>query len=240
MIREVWPESHLLPGDGDLYWCGGMRLAWANAEGTAPDFFMWLNDDVELLPTAVRVLHGVWFRAAESGRRDTIVVGSCIDPDRGKFTYGGQKRTGRHPGRLTPVIPTARSQECDTFDGNCVLVPREVYLRVGILGGFRHAIGDHDYGYRARQSGCRLEVAPEYVGTCRRNVDRESRRTYSTWKELVGPKGLPPRDWAVFLYRHAGAEWPVYWIGTYIKWLATSGVRSLGIRRSVAKRVEGE
>jgi hypothetical protein len=36
-VREVWPEATIIQGDGNLFWCGGMRVAWAAAAKTDPD-----------------------------------------------------------------------------------------------------------------------------------------------------------------------------------------------------------
>lgn len=222
VIRELWPAAHLLNGNGDLFWCGGMRLAWEAAVPLRPHFLLLLNDDTELRAGALAGLWETWQASAGLGRRDTVVVGSCCDPLTGTHTYGGQRRLGRHPGRLVPVPPMAVPVGCDTFQANCVLIPRDVYDRIGGLTPFRHAIADTDYGYRAVKAGCRLVVSPGIVASCARSTDPQPWRDRGVPRlrrlaALCGPKGLPPVDWALFLRRHAGAEWPLYWLWTYIR-----------------------
>jgi len=48
MIEEEFPEVHLIKGSGNLYWAGGMRLAWTKAIESKIDYdgFLLINDDV--------------------------------------------------------------------------------------------------------------------------------------------------------------------------------------------------
>ncbi len=45
-VQRVVPGIRLMTGSGSLFWCGGMRAAWAAAAGTQPEAYLWLNDDV--------------------------------------------------------------------------------------------------------------------------------------------------------------------------------------------------
>ena len=47
-IKENFPEIILIQGDGNLYWGGGMYLAWEEALKYKKnfDYFLWVNDDV--------------------------------------------------------------------------------------------------------------------------------------------------------------------------------------------------
>src|SRR5450759_4701317 len=47
-VRKVYPDATIIQGDGNLYWCGGMRLAFAQAIQKSYDFYLWLNDDTHL------------------------------------------------------------------------------------------------------------------------------------------------------------------------------------------------
>jgi len=90
------------------------------------------------------------------------------------------------------------------MNGNCVLIPRSAAERVGNLDArFTHRMGDLDYGFRARRAGCALWIAPGYVGTCAANAPAdETLPVRERWRRLLGPKGLPPREWWVFTWRH--------------------------------------
>jgi len=221
MVRQEWPRANILVADGHGYWCGGMRLAWSQAIVHKPPFLLLLNDDVELQPLALAALLRVWEDQASNGRCDTIVVGSCCDPRTREHTYGGQRRIGRHPGKLRPVLPQDHPVSCDTFQGNVVLIPDAVSEKVGGLSPFRHAMADTDYGYRATRSGGSIVVAPGWIGTCPSHpdvaVEDATRSLFERWRRLTGPKGLPVRDWVRFVRRHGGALWMAYAVSPYLR-----------------------
>ncbi len=221
-IQNEFPAVHIIQGSGNLFWCRGMRLAWQTGAVENPEFYLWLNDDTTLENGAVQVLYDTWYDEALVGRPDTIVVGSCCDPDTGGHTYGGRLRLGGHPLILKPVPPGRQPQTCDTFEGNVVLVPRAVFEKVGMIGEFQHAMGDTDYGYRAAKAGCQLLVAPGFLASCKRNPPQTSYwyqgpSRSQRWRLLNSRKGMPPRDWLFFARRHGGSLWFLYWLRPYLR-----------------------
>lgn len=239
-VRSAYPDVQVIRGSGTLFWCNGMRLAWDHAARQTPDFFLWLNDDVTLLEGALKRLlesfyatdcsqprsvhHGSPINEygppnAEPGK-DTIIVGSCCDSDTGEHTYGGQSLLGRHPFKLAPVRPGKRPLPCDTFNGNVVLVPRSVFEKVGNMRAFRHAMGDTDYGHRAKYAGCSILVAPGYIGNCDSNKEEDlSKRSYLSFRQRIRllKKRLPPGDWFRLLWSHSGARAFLYWPIPYLR-----------------------
>jgi GT2 family glycosyltransferase len=220
-LKAMFPDLNVIMGTGSLFWCRGMRLAWQAAAPKNPDFYLWLNEDTFLLPGALVSLWETW-RTAQARKPDTpcLVVGACRDESGQTLTYGGQRRRGIHPAKLTPVPLASSAQSCDTFEGNLVLIPRDVFGKVGFLTGFRHAMGDTDYGYRAVRRGCQILQAPGAQAVC----ERGARETYpgkkTGWQGLAtraSRKQLPPWDWLLFLCRHAGAWGPWFWAWTYFR-----------------------
>lgn len=218
-VRRLFPQVRMLRGDGRLYWCGGMRRAFSRAMEEDPDFYLWLNDDTALMPGAVRSLVRTYDRFSGEGSPLHIVVGSTCDPVTGRWTYGGVVRCSRwHPFRYAPVLPSSAPVPCHTFNGNCVLIHREVARRVGNLDpSFTHAIGDTDYGLRAEKSGCSMWVAPGFLGNCTRNpagMRWDSSRIPARKRiaSLSSPKGFPVREMKVFAKRHGGWGWPLFWV----------------------------
>jgi GT2 family glycosyltransferase len=55
-VRRHHPAVAIVEQSPDLYWNGGMRVALAHAHEFDPDYYLWLNDDVELDPDAVQRL----------------------------------------------------------------------------------------------------------------------------------------------------------------------------------------
>ncbi len=166
-ISEHFPSVRLLQGDGNLYWNGAMRLAFAEALRQDFDYYLWLNDDTTLFPDSLpRMLRA----AAKYGDR-AIIVGSARDPDTGGLSYGGVRRMHRwRPFEFTWIAPRDGDVAVHTMNGNCVLIPRAIAQKVGNLDpAFTHGMGDFDYGLRA--SALRLPVIAVrgFVGECKRN-----------------------------------------------------------------------
>lgn len=254
-VRSAYPEVQVIQGTGDLFWCNGMRLAWDHAAKDNPDFYLWLNDDVQLRSGALDKLLSCWLSvvggapdarkvagcslsvdkvsltthqpinpSTDNHGEAVIIVGSCCDPETGELTYGGQRRPGKHPAKLVPVVPQDVPVECDTFQGNVVLVPRAVYQKIGNMSSFSHAMGDTDYGLRAKKAGCRVVVDLGFSGECGKNrqlnIDQVGFK--KSWSVMM--RRLPPMDYWRFLWVHAGMRWPLYWLRPYVK-MISSGMK---------------
>lgn len=200
-----YPAVHILRGDGSLYWCGGMRLAWREAAVMDPDYYLLANDDTLLDGTSLASLLAI----AQTPASRVIAVASIRDPDSGVPSYGGI----RDVNGLVPA--TGEAEHCDTFNGNAVLVPRQVYLEIGMLHpAYTHGMGDFDYGLTARRNGIDVIQTPLSVGTCARNPVEGTWRDKSLsrrarWRMLHSPKGLPFREWMIYNRRNSGWMWPL-------------------------------
>ena len=228
-VRAQFSQVRVLQGDGALFWCGGMRRAFDAALREDYDFYLWLNDDTLLEPDAVARLLSSYEEIAAKGCESAIVVGATCDPRTGAHTYGGVVRSSLiHPLKYRLLEPGDDPRQCDTMNGNCVLIPRSVAAVVQNLSPeFRHGIGDFDYGLRARKAGCTVWGAPKYIGTCARNdVDggfldpRLPLR--NRWRHMMSSKGLAPGEHLVYARRHGGAFWPFFWVLPYIRIVLSS------------------
>jgi len=231
-VAVRFPQVRILPGTGSLFWNGGMRMAWTEAFRGDYDFYFWINDDIRLEADALdRLLH-VSDELRSNGHTRSIVVGSTCDARNGRVTYGGVVHNSRiHPFKYSLVPPSDLPQPCDTMNGNCVLISREASRLTGNLSReFAHSMGDFDYGLRARAAGCSLWVAPGFYGSCSRNALAGTWMDSSLplgrrWKDIMSPKGLPPREWRVYCRRHAGPLWRIYWVLPYSRILLGSLLR---------------
>lgn len=172
----------VIQGTGNLYWAKGMELAWKTAVANGEyDYFLWLNDDAELEEGALEKM----FRALKPG---TVVCGTMVN---GKCepTYGlNVRNTG--------------------LAGNCVLVPREVFEKVGMIcGDFHHGWADRDYGLQVEKAGFEI-VSAGVVGRTEWHPMRPSLKGRDLrWRlrSLRDPKGwnvhdlwlLRKRNWGV-------------------------------------------
>jgi GT2 family glycosyltransferase len=158
-VAFQYSQVRIINGNGTLFWNRGMYIAWQEAAKKNYDFYLWLNDDTILLPQALKEM----LNNSESKLNKSIIVAAIKAITETRTTYSGHNKNGL-------ITPNGNLQLCDTFNGNCVLIPRYVFLRVGNLDWkFRHAIGDLDYGYRAKKAGIEAFVSPTYLGMCNNN-----------------------------------------------------------------------
>ncbi len=226
-VHTKFPQVEVIEGNGSLYWNGGMGLAFGEAMKNHYDYYLWLNDDTLLYPNAINLLLTTMEEVRKDGHTKVIIVGSTQDSHTLELSYGGWSSVNRlNPADCVKMQPCEQPAECDTINGNCVLIPGDVAKLVGNLDPiFTHGMGDMDYGFRARNMGCSIWVAPGFVGTCDLNHGEgnwtDTRLSLrARWKKLCSPKGLPPREWFVFTRRHSGHLWLLYWINPYLKfWL---------------------
>jgi GT2 family glycosyltransferase len=228
-LRSRYPGATLLAGSGALYWNGGMRLAWRAAMVRHYDYFLWLNDDTFLQPDALRRMLDTHAQARAAGARPGIVVGSTHG-EHGEASYGGERqRSALQPLTLDLITPQAHMQPCDTFNGNCVLIDRAAVAILGNLDrGFIHAMGDTDYGLRAKKAAVPMWVMPGYAGRCvddtlvRGGFTDRTLPLAQRVRQILAPKGLPWKPWLLLCRRHTGWLWPLYWSWPYLKLVATS------------------
>jgi GT2 family glycosyltransferase len=213
-VMHSFPNVHIVAGTGSLYWCGGMRLAWREAAKARYDAYVWLNDDVILRDEALAGLLRAMERQKQATGAYGIVVGSMVNSDGTKVTYGAVNTHGA-------IEPPREPMPVTHFNGNLVLVSKEAFDVLGNLSSwYRHGFGDIDYGCRAKSSGVPVWVAAGYAGVCDINPPpRWCSPKLSLWnrlKALHAPTGCPPWELARFLYVY-GAWWApwsiakIYW-----------------------------
>lgn len=165
-IAIDFPKVILIQGDGNLYWNRGMFTAWQKAIESKYNFnaYLWLNDDTFLLPNGLENM----LDAAIKTNFKSIICGSVHSPnDSTIITYGGGKYINK---KYIVNFPNGHLQVADIINGNCVLVPHQVYLKIGNLDWtFRHAIGDHEYGLRAKKQQILSYSTSQFVGVCSNN-----------------------------------------------------------------------
>jgi GT2 family glycosyltransferase len=224
-VRKHFPDTTVLQGTGELYWGGGMRLAFGEALRKDYDFYLWINDDSVLYPHSVRTMCDTSSYLKNKIGKDNIVVGAMCDATTRILTYGGaKKRSNLTPLSYTAVEPSDKPEPCDVINGNCVLVPRNIAEIIGnVSEDFTHEGGDYDYSLRAKAHGFLSWVAPGYMGTCSRNTLKGSPmdKTLSLKarvNRLAKPTAIiPAKEWMLFIKRHGGVFWPIYWLRTLVR-----------------------
>lgn len=207
-VRARFPHVRVIAGDGTLFWCGGMRLAWEEAANQDFDGYLWLNDDVVLDGDAIpRILAALSERQRVAGRA-CILVGATRHPDGdvASPSYGALVESG-----VAPLADEIR--QIELFNGNVVLVSEAAFRIIGPLSPeYRHGFADVDYGVRARRAGVPAWLLPASVGVCATNgTPLWQRRDVPLWRrlrELHRPTGCPPWQLARLVWRNGGWWFP--------------------------------
>lgn len=224
-VRRQFPSAQVIEGDGNLYWNGGMRLAFSHAMRADYDYYLWLNDDTFLYPDTLSTLVEVAEGARRKENKSVIVVGSTQSEPDGKVNHGGIVKWQKLNSEL--VIPSNTPVPCETMYGNCVLIPSGVVQAVGNLdGAFVHSIGDVDYGLRATKAGFKIFVMPGFAGTCSLNpvagsISDAALSLRLRYRKLLSPTGLPIKSFSTFLWRHYGLRGVLYGIWVYLSVMVT-------------------
>jgi len=223
-IHERYPHVNIIKGDGNLYWNGGMRVAFNAAMEKGFDYYLWLNDDTLLYPSAIESLIKTSHQLSQHEGKAVVVVGATHDEIGGRITYGGVVRPSKwKPTNFKLVSTKDDPVKCETMNGNCVLIPNEIAQNVGNLEPkFVHAMGDLDYGLRVGYAGFSVWVMPGFAGTCSNNpatgtFNDAHLNVIKRFRKILQPKALPIIAWRVFTQRHAGVLWPLFWLWPYVK-----------------------
>lgn len=219
-VREQFPETRIIQGDGNLFWCGGMRRAWDEAAREGFDAYLWLNDDTIIEKSAVRSLVDAALAECEDDQDDmpsVIVVGSSCDPESGEATYGEWSAQG-----VLPPPEDSPRRVNGSIHGNLVLVSGPAFRILGNLNSkFTHGFGDIEYGFRARKHGVPVVNAPGFLGRCARNPKviwkRHDVPFRKRWENFHGPKGCPPGELSVFARLCGIRFWPRIVVQAYLR-----------------------
>ncbi len=163
-------ELHIIQGNGQCYWAGGMRIAWRKAleQSHEWDFYLLLNDDTFMESSCMETLLATHRHCMETYGKPGIYSGITADNnDRETITYGGYVWTNYILGRDCLLHPTGTPQKCDKANSNIMLVSKEVVKDIGIFyNGFIHGAADYDYSMQAIKKGFPVLVTGRICGIC--------------------------------------------------------------------------
>ena len=167
-VSEYFPSVHLIFGDGNLWWSGGINkgVSYALAELKA-EYVLWWNNDIQPSEDYFEEL----VKKLENQSSDTI-IGSKIfilNSDRiwgmgGRFdSYTGLRHM--HGEQENDSEFYKKPLKVDWFPGMGTIIHREVFDRIGFLDerNFPQYHGDSDFTFRAKKAGFKLIAFPELV-----------------------------------------------------------------------------
>lgn len=208
-VKSKFSHINVIHGTGDLYWNKGMRLAWETAFIYDDyDFYLWINDDVNLEEGALMELLDCYTQAFSIYNNDSIIVGAFYNNQKEKeFSYGGRNKNKN-------IIPNGKIQECKYINGNTVLVSKKIFQSLGNLSSdYTHSMGDYDYGLRAISNGFRNISTKKFIGSCSPNKGRWHDQSVSLRKRVelfYSPKGLNYREYVVFRKKFWKNKWIIF------------------------------
>lgn len=215
---------NVLEGNGSLFWNGGMIKAWEAAVAHGGyDGYLWLNNDVEILPCLWKELVDADDYSKKNYGRTGIYVGSLTGMNSDKLTYGGFDFTSKISLKDEFKIPDGTYQNCQCAHGNITYVSSETVEKCGVFyPGYLHGGADHDYTYRAYKVGIPQFILRTYVGKCDNDHTGSSVKLASLpLKErltfLKSPHGLNLHNTLLFQKRCFPWRLPFVWLTSYMK-----------------------
>lgn len=198
-VRASFPKVHIIVGDGQLFWSRGMYIAWREAVKRDYDYYLWLNDDIELYPFFFHELS----ECMQYGKNRCIVSGLIENAEKTQILYGG------YDAHKQLVRPNKIPQPITFMNGNVVLIPRYVVEKIGILDPvFHHDLGDVDYGLRALENDIQVYATRRSVAMGYSNNFCRVRKWNATLKQrfqrLYSPLGSNPRINFYYRKKHFG------------------------------------
>ena len=197
-IKKKLPKVKIFDGSGNLYWARGMRFAWSKVRKKY-DYYLWLNDDVYLyndfLKHFLKDIQSI--NKKIDGNKFIISYPTFCNLTNRKSTGGLKIIDNMFNYNFKSIKKKNKLIECDTFNGNCVLIPNKVFKIVGNIDQkFSHRFADHDYGLMSKKKGIKIYTSKNYCGIC--NLDKKKKYKIDDYKE-----------WMYFLKKHSNF-WPIH------------------------------
>lgn len=212
MVHRLFPKVNVINGNGNLFWSRGMYTAWKEAVKGKYDYYLWLNDDIELYPYFFEEL-------LECNRQkggDCIITGLIEDFEKTTILYGGSDEN------KTLIQANGSPQKVAHMNGNVVLVPESVVDKIGIMDPkLHHDLGDVDYGLTAIENGINVYTTRKPVAAGYSNDFCRVRKWGVSLKQrlrkLNSPLGSPPSINFYFRKKHYGLfNACAYWCYLYL------------------------
>lgn len=199
MLHQCFPKVKVISGTGNLFWSRGMYTAWKEAVKGKYDYYLWLNDDIELYPYFFEEL-------LECNRQkggNCVITGLIEDFEKTTILYGGSDE------KKTLIQANGSPQKVTHMNGNVVLVPKSVVDKIGVMDPkFHHDLGDVDYGLTAIENGINVYTTRKPVAAGYSNDFCRVRKWGVSLRErfhrLNMPLGSPLRINYYFRKKHYG------------------------------------
>lgn len=207
-IKEFDPKINIIQGSGDLYWAGGMKLAFREAKRhNNYDLYLLLNDDVELKSDFILDLLETRNYCRNKHGKGGIYSSSTFDKTTDEISYGGNVLIkGIDNPTYELLTPTDIPQVCHLTNANILLVEKEVIDKIGFFDDvFIHGVADYDFSLRAFKAGFPVYITARAGGYCENDHEHNLSTSKSLKKRvqyLYSPTGLAYKEYLFYIRRH--------------------------------------
>jgi GT2 family glycosyltransferase len=192
VIRETFPEVHLIQGSGELWWSEATNLGVLHAKQHGASVVITLNDDLECAPDYLA-------RLLEASRLYPKALLGCAayDISTGALTNNGEFIDWKFARFQRPSRAKGLNlNEVSHLPGRGMLVPMAAFNKVGLFDaeGLPQYGADYDFSMRARSAGydtfC-VTNAKIYSYSAESGTAKlcSQRSVQNYWQHLFGRKG---------------------------------------------------
>ncbi len=161
-VKEKFPKTKVLKGDGNLWWAGGVNKGLEYIKNNIPcNYILILNDDTNFNKNTLDEL----FEVIEQKKR--VVCGSIVMDEESGLIYNAGQRVSKYLKVLKPIYKghdihdhADEIIECDSIGTRFVLMPKRIINDIGLFDKkkFTHGYSDYEYFLRASQNGYKILV----------------------------------------------------------------------------------
>lgn len=228
-VRENFYDKDIviLKGNGNLFWAGGMRVAWNAAinSNKAFDFYLLLNDDTDFIENTFSELLATHQYSIEKYGKAGLYSGiTSAKNDFNRITYGGDIWTNKFLAKSIRLSPAGVPQKCDITNANILLVSNDVVNSIGIFSDkYIHGIADNDYSIKANKAGFPVLVTANICGRC--DYDHESneevfekisKMSLKERKEYYKHPLHSNKDYLTFIKENSPIRYPIVVVGRFL------------------------
>ncbi|SRX75903.1 hypothetical protein AEQU3_02900 [Aequorivita antarctica] len=227
-VTDIYPEINIVLGNGNLFWAGGMRLAFNEARKHSDyDGYLLLNDDVELTRDFLSKIIETQEYCLKKHKKGGLYSGSTKEKRSGKISYGGNVLTkGIDFPAYALVQPSEIPQPCHLTNANILYVEKEVIDEIGFFDeNFSHAFADYDFSLRAFKAGFPIYITAGICGYCKDdhgNNWSNSKKLKNRIKYLKSPTGLAYKEYMYYGRSHFPKQVPKMFLKLWAKTLFPS------------------
>ena len=196
MLANEFPEVHVITGDGNLWWTASTNLGVQYALENKADYILTLNNDTIVTKDFLEKMI-YWAEKTPNA----LLGALALDADTKQPVYGGEIINWKWANSkfLLDILPKEHwcgLHEVTHFPGRGLLIPAEVFRKVGLYDGknFPHYMADYDLTHRAIRTGfnvycnfdAKLYAYPEVSGDAENRKNKSLKNYYN---HLFGIKG---------------------------------------------------